>query len=88
LAQKAKNFREMLDMCFKGWAVDQDIIHKHEDRSTQTGFPYHVHHTLKGGWSVAEAERHDFKLVVSLMDFEGRLGFILSSHAYLMIPST
>ena len=66
-------------------AVCQNIIQKNYDVLACCRGEDHVHDTLKCRWSIRHAERHHTKLEMAVVGFEGRFGFVLLAHMYLVV---
>lgn len=67
------------------WAINQDVVEKH-----QYEFPHHIpenciHESLKHGQSIHQSERHYWVLIMPLVSSDCRLMDALLSNADLMV---
>jgi hypothetical protein len=86
MSQQCQYFSEMLSMIWQGTVINQDIIHKHNNKLPKEGFQYRVHSALKCGCNTCEPKWHHLKLVVTMVSFKGCFILICRVHSYLMDP--
>lgn len=50
-------------MFLQGTAVDQDVIHKYQDKFPNHIRKYCVHKTLEGGWGIGKSKGHHLEFI-------------------------
>lgn len=75
----------MMEMVFRGFGVNEDVINVHDDKLVQKWREHIIHQVHEGGWGVGEAKRKDSKLKVTIAGAEGGLVHIVGVNANLMI---
>jgi hypothetical protein len=68
------------------WRVNEDIVHINGDVAFVDQIAkYEIHHGLKCGGSIREAEEHDHGLEKAAIRLEGGFPLITISNAYVVI---
>lgn len=80
-----KSFVKVLQVLWKCFAINENIIKKDDNEFVQVRTEGGVHCHLKGGRGVIEAKQHDEKLVVAVVHPKGCLGDVRLRHEGLVV---
>ena len=83
--QGLKNSLQMGEVSSQRRTVHKYIIKKDQNELTQIWLKYGVHQSLKGGWSIREAERHNQEFIVALVCAKGCFRNVVRVHSNLMV---
>jgi hypothetical protein len=79
---------EVLEMRGPRWAVDEDVIKKHEHELTEERAQHGVHQALECGRCIREPKRHDQELEVAFVSAESHFLHVVDVHPHFMVAGT